>query len=74
LEEIPKECIAISEALRLSLDTNKLERLPESFYAPKLVSLLLGGNPIKFGIQKVFHQFSKTEGSGSKLWTVLQFT
>jgi hypothetical protein len=46
LEEIPKECTAISEALRLSLDRNKLERLPESFYAPKLVSLLLGGNPI----------------------------
>jgi len=46
LEEVPKECTAISEALRLSLDTNKLERLPESFYAPKLVSLLLGGNPI----------------------------
>jgi len=46
LEEIPKECTAISEALRLSLDTNELERLPESFYAPKLVSLLLGGNPI----------------------------
>jgi Leucine-rich repeat (LRR) protein len=46
LEEFPKDCTAISEALRLSLDTNKLERLPESFYAPKLVSLLLGGNPI----------------------------
>jgi disease resistance protein RPS2 len=48
LEEIPKECTAISEALRLSLDTNKLGRLPESFYAPKLVSLLLGRNPIEF--------------------------
>jgi Leucine-rich repeat (LRR) protein len=46
LEEVPKECTAISEALRLSLDTNKLETLPESFYAPKLVSLLLGQNPI----------------------------
>ncbi|KAH9536440.1 hypothetical protein CY35_17G108800 [Sphagnum magellanicum] len=45
-EEVPKECTAISEALRLSLDTNKLERLPESFCAPKLVSLLLGRNPI----------------------------
>ncbi len=33
MEEIPKECTAISEALRLLLDTNKLERLPESFYA-----------------------------------------
>ncbi len=48
LEEVPKECTALSEALRLSLDTNKLERLPENFYAPKLVSLLLGRNPIKF--------------------------
>jgi len=46
LEEVPKEWTAIPEALRLSLDGNKLERLPESFYAPKLVSLLLGGNPI----------------------------
>jgi len=46
LEEVPKDCRATSEALRLSLDSNKLETLPESFYAPKLVSLLLGGNPI----------------------------
>jgi len=46
LEEIPKDCTAISEALRLSLKRNMLERLPESFYAPKLVSLLLGENPI----------------------------
>jgi Leucine-rich repeat (LRR) protein len=46
LEEIPKDCTAILEALRLSLDTNQLVRLPESFYAPKLVSLLLGRNPI----------------------------
>jgi len=46
LEEVPKECTAVSEALRLSLDTNKLVRLPESFYAPKLLSLLLGKNRI----------------------------
>ncbi|KAH8936860.1 hypothetical protein BDL97_17G107600 [Sphagnum fallax] len=46
LEEVPKECTAISEGLRLSLYSNKLGTLPESFYAPKLVSLLLGGNRI----------------------------
>jgi hypothetical protein len=46
LKEVPKECTAISEALRLSLHMNELERLPESFYAPKLMSLLLCGNPI----------------------------
>jgi disease resistance protein RPS2 len=35
-----------SEARRLSLHMNKLKSLPEIFYAPELVSLLLGGNPI----------------------------
>jgi hypothetical protein len=56
LEEIPQEwkaisqppeseCTTILEALRLSLDTNKFETLPE-FYAPELVFLLLGWNPI----------------------------
>ncbi len=59
MEEIPKECTAISEALRLSLDTNKLERLPESFYAPKLVSLLLGGNPIQFVPESFLINFPK---------------
>jgi hypothetical protein len=47
LEEIPQEWKAISKALRLSLHGNKLKRLPGSFYAPELVSLLLGGNPIQ---------------------------
>jgi Leucine-rich repeat (LRR) protein len=59
LEEIPKECTAISEALRLSLDTNKLGRLPESFYAPKLVSLLLGRNPIGFVPASFLSNFPK---------------
>jgi Leucine-rich repeat (LRR) protein len=59
LEEIPKECTAISEALRLSLDTNKLGRLPESFYAPKLVSLLLCGNPIEFVPASFLSNFPK---------------
>jgi Leucine-rich repeat (LRR) protein len=59
LEEIPKDCTAISEALRLSLDTNKLERLPESFYAPKLVSLLLGGNPIQVVPESFLSNFPK---------------
>jgi Leucine-rich repeat (LRR) protein len=45
LEAFPEEWKA-SEARRLSLHMNKLKSLPEIFYAPELVSLLLGGNPI----------------------------
>jgi len=46
LSETPEsKCMTISEALRLSLDTNNFKTLPE-FYAPKLVLLLLGRNPI----------------------------
>jgi disease resistance protein RPS2 len=56
LEEIPPECMLISEppelecttileVLRLSLDTNKIETLPQ-LYAPKLLFLLLGRNLI----------------------------
>ncbi|KAH8950326.1 hypothetical protein BDL97_10G079400 [Sphagnum fallax] len=59
LEEFPKECTAISEALRLSLDTNKLRRLPESFYAPKLLSLLLGRNPVEFVPASFLSNFPK---------------
>ncbi|CAK9231184.1 unnamed protein product [Sphagnum troendelagicum] len=59
LEEVPKECTAIPEALRLSLDTNKLEKLPESFYAPKLVSLLLGDNRIVSLSASFFRNFPK---------------
>jgi hypothetical protein len=59
LEEVPKECTAIPEALRLSLDTNKLEKLPESFYAPKLVSLLLGENRIVSLSANFFSYFPK---------------
>jgi Leucine-rich repeat (LRR) protein len=46
VDEIPKECTEILKALRLSLDTNKLAKLPQSFCAPKLVTLLLGRNLI----------------------------
>jgi hypothetical protein len=59
LKEFPQEWEAISEALRLSLATNKLERLPESFYAPKLVSLLLGGNRIQFVPDSFLSNFPK---------------
>jgi hypothetical protein len=41
------------------LDTNKFERLPDSFYAPKLVSLLLGGNPIQFVPESFLINFPK---------------
>jgi Leucine-rich repeat (LRR) protein len=46
LDEVPKECTKILKALRLSLAINKLEKIPESLYAPRLVTLLLGRNPI----------------------------
>ncbi len=46
LGEVPKHWKTLLEARTISLDTNKLERLPESFSAPNLVSLLLGRNPI----------------------------
>ncbi|KAH8956158.1 hypothetical protein BDL97_07G024800 [Sphagnum fallax] len=59
LEEVPKECTAIPEALRLSLHSNKLEKLPESFYAPKLVSLLLGANRIVSLSASFFSYFPK---------------
>jgi Leucine-rich repeat (LRR) protein len=74
-KKISQEWKAISKALRLSLKRNNLKRLPGSLYAPELVSLLLGGNPIQFVPESFFSNFPKTEGSGSKkLWTVLQFT
>ncbi|KAH9569575.1 hypothetical protein CY35_03G140600 [Sphagnum magellanicum] len=59
LEEIPREWKAISKALRLSLRTNKLETLPGSFDAPELVSLLLGGNPIRFVPESFLSNFPK---------------
>jgi hypothetical protein len=50
LEAFPQEWKATlmqpSKARRLSLHRNKLMRLPRRFYAPKLVSILLGANPI----------------------------
>jgi len=59
LEKIPQEWKAISEALRLSLRGNKLENLTGSFYAPELVSLLLGYNPIEFVPESFFSNFPK---------------
>jgi disease resistance protein RPS2 len=46
LEEFPQEWEAILKAQRLSLQFNKLKRLPRRICAPELLSLLLGGNPI----------------------------
>jgi Leucine-rich repeat (LRR) protein len=63
LEDFPQEWKSTlqgpSKAWRLSLDTNKLERLPENFYAPKLVSLLLGGNPIQSVPDSFLGNFTK---------------
>jgi Leucine-rich repeat (LRR) protein len=46
LEKFPQEWEVILKAQRLSLQRNKLKRLPRRFCAPDLLSLLLGGNPI----------------------------
>jgi len=59
LKEIPQEWKAISVALRLSLKNNNLKRLPRSFDAPELVSLLLGGNPIQFVPESFLSSFPK---------------
>ncbi len=59
LEEIPREWKAISKALRLSLRRNKLKTLSGSFDAPELVSLLLGGNPIRFVPESFLSNFPK---------------
>jgi len=59
LEEIPREWKAISKALRLSLRRNKLNTLPGSFDAPELVSLLLGGNPIRCVPESFLSNFPK---------------
>jgi hypothetical protein len=47
LEKFPQEWEVILEVQRLSLLSNKLEKLPERrICAPELLSLLLAGNPI----------------------------
>jgi len=48
LEEIPQEWKQLRKALKLSLKSNNLRKLPESFYAPELESLMLGINSIQF--------------------------
>jgi hypothetical protein len=59
LEEIPHDWKVIPEALRLSLKSNKLKTLPGSFCAPKLLSLLLGGNPIQSVPESFLSNFPK---------------
>jgi len=59
-KKIPQEWKAISKALTLSLKRNNLKRLPGSFYAPELVSLLLGGwKSNTICTRKFLEQFSK---------------
>jgi hypothetical protein len=48
LKEIPQEWKQLRKALKLSLKSNNLRKLPESFYAPELESLMLGINSIQF--------------------------
>jgi Leucine-rich repeat (LRR) protein len=59
LEEFPQEWEAILKAWILSLQRNKLKRLPRRFCEPKLVSLLLGGNPIQFVPGSFLRSFPK---------------
>jgi Leucine-rich repeat (LRR) protein len=59
LKKFPQEWEAILKARRLSLFNNNLKRLPRRFYAPKLVSLLLGWNPIQFVPESFLRSFPK---------------
>jgi disease resistance protein RPS2 len=71
LEKVPNECTAIPEALKLSLHSNKLERLPENFYAPKLLCLILGKNPIiqlPASFLRSFQKLKVLDLSGGKFW------
>jgi Leucine-rich repeat (LRR) protein len=59
LEEFPQEWKAKLEAWILSLEKNKLEKLPSEIYAPKLVTLLLGHNPMEKVPRKILSCFPK---------------
>jgi disease resistance protein RPS2 len=59
LEDIPQKWKVIPEVVRLSLRRNKLKRLPGSLYAPKLLSLLLGGNSIQYVPASILRSFPK---------------
>jgi Leucine-rich repeat (LRR) protein len=62
LEEIPRELEGTleqpSKVRRLSLYQNKLQYLPENLYAPELVCLLLGGNPM-YNLDNSVNSFPK---------------
>jgi hypothetical protein len=72
LEEFPQEWEAILEAQRLSLQRNKLERLPDRrICAPELLSLLLGGNPIVSlpgSFLRSFQKLRVLDLSGGDFW------
>jgi len=63
LKKIPQELEVTlerpSKLRRLSLYGNKLEDLPPNWYAPELMSLLLGDNPIQFGTVSFLSNFPK---------------
>jgi len=62
LEEIPRELEGTfekpSKVRRLSLYQNKLQYLPENLYAPELVCLLLGRNPM-YNLDHSLNSFPK---------------
>jgi hypothetical protein len=71
LEEFPQEWEAILKARRLSLQWNKLKRLPSRFCAPELLALLLGGNPIvslPASFLRTFRKLRVLDLSGGKFW------
>ncbi len=72
LEEFPQEWEAILKAQRLSLQFNKLKRLPERrIFAPELLSLLLAGNPIVSlpgSFLRSFQKLRVLDLSGGNFW------
>jgi len=63
LKEIPQEMKATleqpSNVQKLSLYGNKLEELPDNWYAPELISLVLGENPMEFSAMNFLSNFPK---------------
>jgi hypothetical protein len=72
LEKFPQEWEAISKAQRLSLQQNKLKRLPERrICAPELLSLLLRGNPVVSlpgSFLRSFQKLRVLDLSGGDFW------
>jgi hypothetical protein len=73
LGAVPKDLKLLLEARRLSLDTNNLQKLLDSFRAPKLKFLLLGRNAI-ISLPSNFSSNFPMLTTEFKQWEVRQFT